>query len=115
MPLASDRRSATRIDKIFRVLITTEEHGEQWYVARNISESGMFVEMAEPLPLRTRVIVRFAGSDGDGDLCAMGRIQNHYYLQFSDKDGLRALSGVGLRFLRFVTDQVCVPATDRLH
>jgi len=116
MPATTERRASARIDKVFRVLISTEELGEQWYVARNISTTGMFVEMASPLPLNTKVVVRFSdtASTPPGEepaaICAMARIQNHYYLQFSDEDGLRALCGVGLRFLRFVNDGATLPS-----
>ena len=117
MPAVSERRASARIDKVFRVLISTDESGDQWYIARNISASGMFVEMADPLPLRTKVIVRFSmpGDDDDASICAMARVQNHYYLQFSDGEGLRAIAGVGLRFLRFVPDAGAQPPQDRLH
>ena len=117
-----ERRASSRIDKVFRVLLSTEELGEQWYVARNISQTGMFVEMAQPLPLNARVVVRFTDqtpssqdSDTPAAICAMARIQNHYYLQFSDSEGLRALCGVGLRFLRFVAEAGAVPPTEQLH
>jgi hypothetical protein len=107
-----ERRAATRIDKVFRVQLSTEETGDQWFVARNISASGMFVEMPEPLPLRSKVLVRFQlpSHDGpwpqqhDASIRAMARVQNHYYLQYSDAGGRRALSGVGLRFLRFIPE-----------
>ena len=123
MALTTERRAAARIDKVFRVLISTEELGEQWYVGRNISLTGMFVEMAEPLPLNARVVVRFADPrrslDPDDppppEICAVAKIQNHYYLQFSDGEGLRAICGVGLRFLRFVAEAGACPAPDRLH
>ena len=72
-----ERRAATRIDKIFRVRLSTDELGDQWYVARNISATGMFVEMAEPLPLRTKVIVRFSLPNDDAAICAMAQVQNH--------------------------------------
>ena len=111
----SERRGATRIDKVFRVLLASEQYGEQWAIARNISESGMFVEMAEPLPLRTKVVVRFRTTDDGTEIVAMGRVQNHYYLQYTDGGGLRALSGVGLRFLRFVADAGTEVAPVHLH
>ncbi len=115
MPVAQERRASARIDKVFRVLISTDESGDQWYIARNISESGMFVEMADPLPLKTKVIVRFRQPMDDSALCAMARVQNHYYLQYSDGEGLRAIAGVGIRFLRFVPDAGSRPPEDRLH
>jgi hypothetical protein len=119
MPAVQERRASARIDKVFRVLISTDETGDQWCIARNISDSGMFVEMADPLPLRTKVIVRFCRQDEDGDedgaICAMARVQNHYYLQFSDGEGLRAIAGVGLRLLRFVAEAGTQPLRHRLH
>lgn len=115
MPVVQERRASARIDKVFRVLISTDELGDQWYIARNISDSGMFVEMAEPLPLKTKVIVRFTMPGDDAAICAMARVQNHYYLQYSDGEGLCALSGVGVRFLRFVPHAGSVPPEERLH
>lgn len=115
MPAVQERRASARIDKVFRVLISTDEAGDQWYIARNISESGMFVEMAEPLPLKTKVIVRFTLPGDDAAICAMARVQNHYYFQFSDGEGLRAIAGVGLRFLRFVPHAGAIPPQQQLH
>ncbi|MCA9656559.1 MAG: PilZ domain-containing protein [Myxococcales bacterium] len=115
MPVAHERRAHARIDKVFRVLISTDESGDQWYIARNISSNGMFVEMADPLPLRTKVIVRFTVPHESAAICAMARVQNHYYLQFSDGEGLRAIAGVGLRLLRFVAEAGAVPPEHRLH
>ena len=115
MPLPSERRAATRIDKVFRVLLSTEELGDQWHVARNVSATGMFVEMSDPLPLRTKVIVRFESPSESGAICAMARVQNHYYLQYSDNEGLRAMSGIGLRFLRFLPEAGARPCSSRLH
>ena len=115
MPVVHERRASARIDKVFRVLLSTDETGDQWFIARNISEAGMFVEMAQPLPLRTKVIVRFRLAEDDAAICALARVQNHYYLQYSDGAGLRAIAGVGLRFLRFVAEAGAVPPEDRLH
>ncbi len=113
--LQTDRRAAARIDKVFRVLIASDLHAEQWHIARNISGTGMFVEMAEPLPLRTKVVVRFASGDGEPSICAIAKVQNHYYLQYSDADGLRALCGVGLRFVRFLPEAGTTAPSRALH
>ena len=110
-----ERRAAARIDKLFRVLISTEEFGEHWHLARNISASGMFVEMAEPLPLRTKVIVRFQPPTGDAAICAMARVQNHYYVHYTEGDDLRGLTGIGLRFLRFVPEVGAPIPAECLH
>lgn len=113
--IMQERRSATRIDKVFRVLISTDEIGDQYYVARNISATGMFVEMAEPLPLNTKVIVRFALPNDDAAICAVARVQNHYYVHYNDGDDLRGLTGVGVRFLRFVPEAGAPVPRERLH
>jgi hypothetical protein len=115
MDQPQDRRAATRIDKVFRVRLSTDEHGDQWLVARNISATGMFVEMHAPLALNTKVIVRFQLPGDEASLCAMARVQNHYYLHYHDASGLRAISGVGLRFLRFVPEVGAPVPADRLH
>jgi hypothetical protein len=111
----SERRADARVDKIFRVCLSTEELVDQWCLARNISASGMFVEMAEPLPLRAKVIVRFSLPDDDAAICAVARVQNHYYLHFSDGQALRGLSGIGLRFVRFVPEVGAPVPHERLH
>lgn len=110
-----ERRGASRIDKVFRVLITSEENGDQWFIARNISGSGMFVEMPDPLPLKTKVIVRFSPEGEDAAICAMGKIQNHYYLQYAQDGEIQALCGVGLRFLRFLPEAGGVIPREQLH
>jgi hypothetical protein len=115
MTATPERRETTRIDKVFRVLLSTDEVGDQWAVARNISPTGMFVDMPSPLPLRTKVLVRFQLATEEASLSAIARVQNHYYFQFSDAHGLRGLCGVGLRFLRFVPDLGAPVPTDRLH
>jgi hypothetical protein len=115
MSVALERRASARIVKVFRVLVFSEEFGEQWFVARNISEAGMFVEMPEPLPLKTKVVVRFQLPDDDAAICAIARIQNHYYLQFAGKTGIQALAGVGLKFLRFVPEVGASVPLERMH
>jgi len=110
-----ERRAHARIDKVFRVMISTEELGDQWFVARNISTTGMFVEMAEPLPLRTKVIIRFTLPEGDAAICAIARVQNHYYVHYNDGVDLRGLTGVGLRFLRFVPEVGAPVPRNQLH
>lgn len=113
--LQTERRAAARIDKVFRVLVASDLHAEQWHIARNISGTGMFVEMADPLPLRTKVVVRFSTGEHDPSICAIARVQNHYYLQYSDAGGLRALCGVGLRFLRFLPEAGAGTSEHPLH
>ena len=99
-----ERRTAVRTNKLFQVRVTSEELGDQWCIGRNLSENGMFVEMRDPLPLRTKVVIRFQQPGAEGCICAMARIQNHYYFQYSEQGEVRALCGVGIRFLRFMPE-----------
>ena len=116
MDAPRERRRFERIDKVFRVLISADELGDRWYIARNISEGGMFIEMHEPLPLNTKVIVRFQFPGDDASLCAMAHVRNHYYFQFADEQGeLQRLCGVGLRFARFIPEAGTSLPYDRLH
>ena len=110
-----DRRNNARINKLFQVRITSEELGDQTCVARNISETGMFVEMPDPLPLRTQVLVRFHLPDAADCICAMAKIQNHYYFQFNENGAIRGLSGVGLRFLQFYPEAGAHVPAESLH
>ena len=116
MDATPERRSSQRIDKVFRVLLSCDELGDRWYIARNISEGGMFVEMHEPLPLNTKIIVRFQFPGDDAAMCAMARVRNHFYFQFADDAGeLQSLCGVGLRFLRFIPEAGATLPEERLH
>ena len=105
-----EKRSAERFDKVFPVWVESREFGECAGIARNISDGGMFIEMAEPLPLGTRLRVHFALSEARGTLIAVGDVKRHYYLQFSDATGPRMLTGMGIRFTGFVDD-----SADRLN
>jgi hypothetical protein len=96
-----DKRRALRFDKVFPVAISSSAFGEGLGIARNISEGGMFLEMSDPLPLGCEIRVHFAMPGGDGEIVARGEVKGHYFLNFSDDEGPRTLTGVGVRFLDF--------------
>lgn len=73
--------------------------GRMQLVARNLSSGGVFLETAEPLPLGCTVLVHF-GADGH-EVVARAEVRNHFFLNFADKAGPSALTGMGLRFLGF--------------
>ena len=105
---ASPRRRATvenrchlRFSKAFPVVVVSELYGDTPAVARNISSGGMFVEMADPLPLGSVVTISFRAAGG-GDLSVRGEVKHHYCFNYGGPDGEPALArGIGLRFLEF--------------
>lgn len=102
--MTMEKRESERFDKVFPVWVESAEFGECGGIARNISSGGMFIEMAEPLPLGTRIRVHFAVPDAQGAMIACGEVKRHYFLQFSDATGPRMLTGVGIRFTAFEDD-----------
>ena len=53
-----NKRDALRFEKVFPVILSTEDFGECNAMARNISAGGILIELAEPLPLGTEVRAR---------------------------------------------------------
>ena len=99
-----EKRHSDRFDKVFPVWVESPSFGECQGIARNISAGGMFVEMAEPLPLGSTVKVHFSLPEATSELVARGEVKRHYFLHFSDDTGLRALTGMGVRFTGFDDD-----------
>lgn len=111
-----ERRAHARANKVFPVRIFASDVGEHCYIARNISATGMFIHMPEPLPLRTTVLVHFSLPCGGASmLTASAKIQNHYYFQYRRDDQLQRMCGVGLRFVRFIPEMGDCPPRCQLH
>ena len=91
-----EKRHDLRLDSVFSVLLETEL-GEFIAVARNVSPGGMFIETRDPLPLGSKVVVRFQIPNGDDEIVATGEVKNHYFLNFQES----SLTGMGLRFFGF--------------
>jgi hypothetical protein len=96
-----NKRAALRFEKVFPVILSTEEFGECNAMARNISAGGILVEMPEPMPLGTEVRVHFMMPDSQATIIARGEVKNHYFLNFSDGGGQRSLTGMAIRFTEF--------------
>jgi hypothetical protein len=96
-----NKRDGLRFEKVFPVILSTEDFGECNAMARNISAGGILVELAEPLPLGTEVRVHFWMPDSQASIIARGEVKNHYFLNFSDGSGQRSLSGMAIRFTEF--------------
>ena len=104
-PEAADRRSANRLDKVFRVYLEGER-GMGLGIARNISEGGMFVETRAPQPIGTQVRITFPSDAGEMSAIAEVRYVCHLMARGRrDAPGPLALRGMGLRFLYFELGQ----------
>jgi hypothetical protein len=102
--LKLNKRDGLRFEKVFPVILSTEEFGECNAMARNISAGGILVEMQEPLPLGTEVRVHFWMPDSQASIIARGEVKNHYFLNFNDAGGQRSLTGIAIRFHEFEAD-----------
>jgi PilZ domain len=117
---AVENRFHIRFNKAFPVVVVSELYGDTSAVARNISAGGMFIEMADPLPLGTVITVCFPAA-GDGELRARGEVKHHYCFNYADADGEPSLArGIGLRFLEFFPhgeypEHWLPPASGALH
>ena len=104
-----NKRQSLRFDKVFPVMITSDEFGDSNAMARNVSAGGILLELSEPLPLGTHVRVHFSMNvpDSDGDMgptiVARGEVKNHYFLNYSDHTGPRSMTGMAVRFTEFET------------
>jgi hypothetical protein len=96
-----NKRKAMRFEKVFPVMISSEEFGESNAMARNVSAGGILLEMSDPLPLGTRVRVHFSISESQASIVARGEVKNHYFLNFADGSEARSLTGMAVRFTEF--------------
>ena len=96
-----NKRTALRFESVFPVILSSDEFGESNAMARNISASGILLEVREPLPLGTEVRVLFAMPDSQASIVAFGEVKNHYFLNFSEEGEPRSLTGMAIRFTRF--------------
>lgn len=103
-----NKRQSLRFDKVFPVLLSSDQFGDVNAMARNISAGGILLEIAEPLPLGTFLRVHFTmGASYDPaspTIVARGEVKNHYFLNFADDSGPRSLVGMAVRFTEFETE-----------
>ncbi|HEX2660540.1 MAG TPA: PilZ domain-containing protein [Polyangia bacterium] len=98
------RREHLRFDKVFSVRVESLLFGDLVCVARNISAGGLFLEVADPLPLGATLRVCFPVPDGSGEVVAVGEVKNHYFINYA-KDGVnRSVTGMAVRFTSFESD-----------
>ncbi len=99
-----NKRAALRFEKVFPVILETDEFGECNAMARNISAGGILIEMPDPMPLGTRLRVHFFMPDSQATIIARGEVKNHYFLNFNDAGGQRSLTGMAVKFTEFEAD-----------
>src|SRR5687767_13444561 len=98
---STNKRQALRFEKVFPVIISSDAFGEVNAMARNISAGGILLEVAEPLPLGTAVRIHFWMPESQAQIVARGEVKNHYFLNFSDGQQQRSLTGMAVRFTEF--------------
>jgi hypothetical protein len=102
---AGERRTAPRLDKVFRVYLEGER-GMGLGIARNISEGGMFVETRAPQPIGSQVRITFPAESGEMSAVAEVRYVCHLLGRTPvAARGPLALRGMGVRFLYFEADE----------
>jgi hypothetical protein len=101
---AAQRRQHLRFDKIFAVRVESLLFGDLVCVARNVSAGGLFLELAEPLPLGSTIRVCFPVPDGSGEVVAVGEVKNHYFINYVQNGVSKAVAGMAVRFSSFESD-----------
>jgi hypothetical protein len=88
-----------RFDKAFAVWLDSDQ-GQTSGIGRNITETGMFVETREPLPVGARVQVTFAAPASPTQLTLEAEVRYQCFLNFARQpDNRTGLRGMGLRFV----------------
>jgi type IV pilus assembly protein PilZ len=98
---SQERRNWLRLDKVFPVLVESDQWGFVNCLARNISCGGIFIQTPEPLPLGCQIRVYFALPEADVGISATGQVKNHYYLNYLSESGPICVRGMGVRFTQF--------------
>jgi hypothetical protein len=87
-----------RFDKAFPVHLETDR-GVAGGIGRNITDTGMFVEMRDPFALGTRVRVTFSAPHGGAEMTLEAEVRYQCYINFSRPDATRGgMRGIGLKF-----------------
>lgn len=103
-PTPVRRREHLRFDKVFAVRVESVLFGDMNCVARNISAGGMFLELADPLPLGAVLRVCFPVPDGSGEIVANAEVKNHYFINYMKDGANRSVTGMAVRFTDFEAD-----------
>ncbi|PID39480.1 MAG: pilus assembly protein PilZ [Proteobacteria bacterium] len=97
----SERRATHRFTTHVPVKVDSATHGISYCIARNVSESGIFLETREPLPIGSIVEVWFEAVGNATPIIARGEVKHHFFLHYNGETRTKALTGMGVRFTRF--------------
>lgn len=100
----SERRQFTRFDKVFTVFLKTEE-GTLRGIARNMSATGLYVELSNTPLLRSKVLVTFTDNSGS-EMTALCEVRYQVAINTANVgEHIPGTRGVGLRILSWETLQ----------
>lgn len=85
---------------LFPVLVECDDDIRR-HIARNICDSGIFIEADPPYALGTVVRVVFMYPGSDVELMAVGEVRHQSFKPLAGLDGVEEVPGVGIVFLRF--------------
>lgn len=101
-----ERRRDTRVPLSLDIAMPIHVRGENGFqrgLARNISEGGMLLEVADAPPIGSEVEVTLAGSsgfpDGPDAVVLRGEVRHHMAWQYSHHQETKTMRGVGIRFV----------------
>jgi hypothetical protein len=95
----------------FPVLIEWQDEIRR-HLARNISDSGIFIDADPPYPIGAMVRIVFIYPGSDVELTAIGQVKHHECHPAVLLDECVEVMGVGIAFVRF--EDGVVKATQRL-
>ena len=101
--IGRERRRSSRFDKVFPVYLSSEM-GIWRGIARNISEGGIFIETRDRHPIGGQLTVCFADERAGVEISARAEVRYQCVLEYGARHGIAALSGMGLRFVRFLAE-----------
>lgn len=100
----ADRRSSSRLDKVFPVFLLSDD-GVGRAIARNISSGGMFVETRDPLPLGGKVTICFVDDQTRVEMAASAEVRHQVVLEYASGVGQSAaFRGMGIKFVEFMAN-----------
>lgn len=99
--MSTERRSYIRYESLFAVQVECPTLGICQCVARNISQGGILLETADPLPLGSEIKICFTAPGSKTEITANGTVRNHYYFNFGPQNSPKKVTGMGVRFTGF--------------